>query len=115
MSKRSRAFTLIELLVVIMIIVLLIAILLPAIARARAAARVAICFAHLEQMGVATHTYTADFQDKLFSFTVTPATVDRLNYQDLKDAGIANDLAAAASQAVDILRRRTSRESGADM
>jgi prepilin-type N-terminal cleavage/methylation domain-containing protein len=113
--KGARAFTLIELLVVIMIIVLLIAILLPAIARARGAARVAVCFSHLEQMGVATHTYAADFQDKIFSFTVTPASTDRLSYPDLIGPAQGDDLSAAASQAVDILRRRTGRDSGPDM
>jgi prepilin-type N-terminal cleavage/methylation domain-containing protein len=115
-SVRVRAFTLIELLVVIMIIVLLISILLPALARARSAARVAVCFSHLEQMGVATHTYAADFQDKIFSFSITPATANQLTYPDLiGPAQTGDDVAAAASQAVDILRRRTGRDSGPDM
>src|SRR3954470_7155559 len=70
-ARPPRAFTLIELLVVIMIIVLLIGLLLPAIAKAKGAARLATCFAHLEQMGVATHSYAADYQDKIFSLTVT--------------------------------------------
>src|SRR5262249_48078579 len=73
-----RAFPLIELLVVIMIIVLLIGLLLPAIAKARSAARQSLCLGRLEQLGVATHSYAADYQDKVFSFTVTSATADRL-------------------------------------
>jgi prepilin-type N-terminal cleavage/methylation domain-containing protein len=115
---RTRAFTLIELLVVIMIIVLLIGILLPAIAKARGAARQSLCLGRLQQLGVATHSYAADYQDKIFSFTITPATADRITpaYTDLIQAAQnGDDLAAAASQAVDILRRRTSRDTGADM
>jgi prepilin-type N-terminal cleavage/methylation domain-containing protein len=114
---RTRAFTLIELLVVIMIIVLLIGLLLPAIAKARSAARQSICLARLEQMGVATHSYAADYSDKIFSFSITPATADRITpaYADLIAAAQGgDDLAAAASQAVDILRRRTARDSGAE-
>jgi len=111
--SRSRAFTLIELLVVIMIIVLLIGLLLPAIGKARAAARQSLCLGRLEQMGIATHSYATDYLDKLFSFTVTSQTADRLTYGDLvNQARGGTDLAAASAQAIDILRRRTSRESG---
>ncbi len=110
---RSRAFTLIELLVVIMIIVLLIGLLLPAIAKARSAARQSLCLGRMEQMGVATHSYAADYLDKIFSFTVTSKTADRLTYADcIAQAQNGTDLAAASAQAIDILRRRTSRESG---
>jgi prepilin-type N-terminal cleavage/methylation domain-containing protein len=62
----SKGFTLIELLVVIAIIALLISILLPALGRARCAARGARGYANLKQMNTATHSYTADFQDRLF-------------------------------------------------
>jgi prepilin-type N-terminal cleavage/methylation domain-containing protein len=114
-NRVARAFTLIELLVVIMIIVLLIGLLLPAIGKARATARVATCFGHLEQMGVATHSYAADFQDKLFSFTVTQKSADRLTYPDLvAQAQGGDDLVGASAQAIDILRRRTSRDGGAE-
>jgi len=117
-ARHTRAFTLIELLVVIMIIVLLIGLLLPAIAKARGAARQSLCLARLEQMGVATHSYAADYSDKIFSFTITSATADRITpaYTDLISAAQnGDDLAGAASQAVDILRRRTSRDTGAEM
>jgi prepilin-type N-terminal cleavage/methylation domain-containing protein len=112
-NTRSRAFTLIELLVVIMIIVLLIGILLPAVAKARGAARQSLCLARLEQMGVATHSYASDYLDKIFSFTTTQQSAGRLTYQDLIDQATGgDDLAGAAAQAIDILRRRTSRETG---
>src|SRR5690606_26351009 len=64
-----RAFTLIELLVVIAIIALLIGILLPALGEARKTARTVLCMANMQQMGVATQSYAADYQDRLFSFT----------------------------------------------
>jgi prepilin-type N-terminal cleavage/methylation domain-containing protein len=112
---RSRAFTLIELLVVIMIIVLLIGLLLPAIGKARAAARQSLCLGRMEQMGVATHSYASDYLDKIFSFTVTSQTADRLTYPDLVlQARGGTDLAAASAQAIDILRRRTSRDGGSE-
>jgi prepilin-type N-terminal cleavage/methylation domain-containing protein len=114
-KARSRAFTLIELLVVIMIIVLLIGILLPAVAKARGAARQSLCLGRMEQMGVATHSYAADYADKIFGFTVTAQSASTLNYQDLVSTAMGgDDLVGAAAQAIDILRRRTSRESGAE-
>jgi prepilin-type N-terminal cleavage/methylation domain-containing protein len=114
--QRRHAFTLIELLVVIMIIVLLIGILLPALSKARASGRLAICSSNLKQQGVATHSYTADFQDKLYSFTITAATANRLHYPDLQGhAASGDDLQAAAAQAIDIMRRRTSRDAGPTM
>ncbi len=109
-TTERRGFTLIELLVVIAIIALLIGILLPSLAEARRAGRLSICLGNMQQFGVATQSYSTDFQDKLWSFTVTPATRDRLAYPDLVAHAAGGDLAAAAAQATDIVRRRAGRE-----
>ena len=106
-SRGRKGFTLIELLVVIAIIALLIGILLPALAEAKRMGKLAICGSNLKQFGVATNSYSADFHDRIFSFT-WKAGEAYSSYPDLNDA--TSDLVAAARQAVDIIRRRSGRD-----
>ncbi|MFG0285094.1 MAG: type II secretion system protein, partial [Phycisphaerales bacterium JB039] len=106
-NRRRAAFTLIELLVVIAIIALLIGILLPALGEARKAAKLAICTASMQQLSVATQSYAADFQDRIWAFTWRAG--ESYPYQGGKTTQ-TEDIRAAVFQAIDILPRRADRE-----
>jgi prepilin-type N-terminal cleavage/methylation domain-containing protein len=111
-SVPRKGFTLIELLVVIAIIALLISILLPALGEARRTSRLAVCTSNFKQMGVATNSYSADFQDKLFAFTWKKMSTNGQDPTDPLMSGLTNagdDMQAAADQAVYILRKRGDR------
>lgn len=115
LRNKRVGFTLIELLVVIAIIALLIGILLPALGEARKAGRQTIDQANVQQLGRATHSYAADYLNRQFSFTTTARSYQLLSYPDLQGlANTTNPIQAAAAQAVDIIRRRTGRDTDFD-
>ena len=112
MRNKRAAFTLIELLVVIAIIALLVAILLPALGQAKHSAKLAQNVANLRSLGSGNSAYAADFKDKFPSFT-WKANVQYPFTSGYSNGGFTttqmsapNDVAAAAMQATDILRRR---------
>ena len=106
-KKSNKGFTLIELLVVIAIIALLIGILLPALGEARRAAKLAISLSNLRQFSVAAGTYGADFDDRIYAFTSAPNST----YPDIRALASSTPLGQAVGQAIDIIRRRTGRDS----
>lgn len=61
LHNKSFAFSLIELLVAIVIIAILVALILPALHGTHTLARTAVCKSNLHQIGVAHHSYAADF------------------------------------------------------
>ena len=61
----NKGFTLIELLVVIAIIAILAAILFPVFAQAKQKARQVTSLSNLKQIGLATHMYASDYDNKM--------------------------------------------------
>lgn len=111
-----KGFNLIELMLVIAIISLLIAIFIPALSQIRRQGKTTHCWANLQQFSVASSTYAADYDDRIFAFTWRPNNIQgqpqgppfETKYSDLKYA--KNTREAIMCQAVDLLRRRAYRE-----
>ncbi len=104
-----RAFTLIELLVVIAIIALLVSIILPSLGKARKYAKLVICEINQRQLAVGSINYVTDYKDRFPGFTwfagMTTPSGRAPGIPAVLPAN--NDLAAAAWQAVDIIRRKS--------
>ncbi len=110
-AMKRKGFTLIELLVVIAIIALLIGILLPALGEARRQGKLAICNSNYHQFATATGTYSADFQDRIWANTWQSKNwQSQMTPTNPVPGGVGtNDLEAAATQSIDIIRRRGNR------
>ncbi len=104
--SRTAGITLIETLLTLLILVILFGLLSTVIGGARRAGQASVCLSNLRQFGLASGTYALDFNDRIFSFTWRKGHMGSA-YQDLRNPGTDN--AAAAAQAVEIMRDRGDR------
>jgi len=107
---RRRAFALVELVVVVLIAVTLLAVCLPAIERNRKQASIRGDVSRLRLISQASAIYSADFQDRLFTFSwrpgevpVTPNTQLAASCAQLLGNSGQDDLRAALYQQLDLV------------
>ncbi len=101
-ARRNSGLVLWETLLACTVILLLLAILIPAAGQSRRLASIGESTNNLRWQGQCHAQYCADSQDKFATFNWTKGNCPS-SYPDLKFA--ADDITAAANQAVDILRR----------
>ncbi len=104
----SRGFALPECAAVIVVGAVLVALLMIGGERSRRLARLGEDIAKLKQLGAGTATYAADQADLFWSFSWKQGHISQ--YPDLTAQAAQSDLAAAAAQAVEMLRRLAGRE-----
>ncbi len=105
-SRPGRAFALPELAAILAIALIAIALLAITADRHRRAAGLTQSQANLRQIGAWTDSFSADNQDRYWGYTWNRDQWGPSQHPDLQGP-FADDLPAAAAQAVDLLRRRT--------
>lgn len=106
-ARCRPAFALTELAVLILLLASLLAILLVLAPRSRTNASQAESLANLRQIGAITGSYANDNADDMWGFSWRSGDASfPTQYNDLRNAAHGDQFAPAASQAVDIIRRR---------
>ncbi|MFZ4574373.1 MAG: hypothetical protein ACOYN0_08240 [Phycisphaerales bacterium] len=110
---RRRAFTAAELLTVLLLLSVVVCLLLPGARKQRVAAQLSSSLANLHHIAALSASYNADNQDYAPYFSWTRGVEPNTQFADLRSRtlGAIEGLTPWASQAVDIIRRRTGQPS----